>query len=95
MRYPVFVKPANLGSSVGITKVHDSKELAAGMAEAAKFDLKIVIEQGVGGKKRKAREIECAVLGNDQPEGVSLRRDRANQGSSTTTRPSTSTKARR
>src|SRR5512146_3231348 len=49
LKYPVFVKPANLGSSVGITKVHDSSELDAGMAEAAKFDRKIVIEQGVGG----------------------------------------------
>jgi D-alanine-D-alanine ligase len=68
VKYPVFVKPANLGSSVGITKVHDSSELAAGMAEAAKFDRKIVVEQGVGGAKRKAREIECAVLGNDNPK---------------------------
>jgi D-alanine-D-alanine ligase len=68
LKYPVFVKPANLGSSVGISKVHDSSELAAGMAEAAKFDRKIVVEQGVGGKKHKAREIECAVLGNDDPK---------------------------
>ncbi len=68
LKYPVFVKPANLGSSVGITKVHDSSELAVGMAEAAKFDRKIIIEQGVGGAKRKAREIECAVLGNDNPK---------------------------
>lgn len=68
LKYPVFVKPANLGSSVGISKVHDSSELATGMAEAAKFDRKIIVEQGVGGKKRKAREIECAVLGNDNPK---------------------------
>ncbi|HEU5402607.1 MAG TPA: D-alanine--D-alanine ligase family protein, partial [Terriglobales bacterium] len=68
LKYPVFIKPANLGSSVGISKVHDSSELAAGMAEAAKFDRKIVVEQGVGGTKRKAREIECAVLGNDSPK---------------------------
>ncbi|MGE5110351.1 MAG: D-alanine--D-alanine ligase [Acidobacteriaceae bacterium] len=68
LKYPVFVKPANLGSSVGISKVHDGSELAAGMAEAAKFDRKIVVEQGVGGAKRKAREIECAVLGNDKPK---------------------------
>ena len=68
LKYPVFVKPANLGSSVGISKVHDSSELAAGMNEAAKFDRKIVVEQGVGGKKRKAREIECAILGNDSPK---------------------------
>src|SRR6202044_395555 len=66
-RYPVFVKPANLGSSVGISKVRERKELGPALEEAAKFDRKIVIEQGVGGKKKKAREIECAVLGNDEP----------------------------
>src|SRR6266404_2603328 len=64
----VFVKPANLGSSVGISKAHDRKELGPAIAEAAKFDRKIVIEEGVGGKKNKAREIECAVLGNDDPK---------------------------
>ena len=68
LKYPVFVKPANLGSSVGISKVHDRKELGPAIAEAAKFDRKIVIEQGVGGKKEKAREIECSLLGNDQPQ---------------------------
>ena len=68
LKYPVFVKPANLGSSVGISKARDRKELAPAMAEAAKFDRKIVIEEGVGGKKHKAREIECSVLGNDKPE---------------------------
>src|SRR6201988_4604093 len=67
LKYPVFVKPANLGSSVGISKAHDRKELGPAIAEAAKFDRKIVIEQGVGGKKNKARGIECAVLGNDEP----------------------------
>ena len=67
LRYPVFVKPANLGSSVGISKAHDRKEIGPAMEEAAKFDRKIVIEQGVGGKKNKAREIECSVLGNDDP----------------------------
>jgi D-alanine-D-alanine ligase len=61
------VKPANLGSSVGISKAHDRKELGPAIEEAAKFDRKIVIEQGVGGRKQKAREIECSVLGNDQP----------------------------
>src|SRR5579863_3728219 len=65
LKYPVFVKPANLGSSVGISKARDGKELGPAIAEAAKFDRKIVIEQGVGGKKKKAREIECSVLGND------------------------------
>ena len=68
LRYPVFVKPANLGSSVGISKVRDGKQLGPALAEAAKFDRKIVIEEGVGGKKNKAREIECAVLGNDDPK---------------------------
>ncbi|MBZ5663536.1 MAG: D-alanine--D-alanine ligase [Acidobacteriia bacterium] len=68
VKYPVFVKPANLGSSVGISKAHDRKELGPAIAEAAKFDRKIVIEEGVGGKKNKAREIECAVLGNDDPK---------------------------
>jgi D-alanine-D-alanine ligase len=68
LKYPVFVKPANLGSSVGISKAHDRKELGPAIAEAAKFDRKIVIEEGVGGKKNKARELECAVLGNDDPK---------------------------
>ena len=67
LKYPVFVKPANLGSSVGISKAHDRTELGPAIEEAAKFDRKIVIEQGVGGKKQKAREIECSVLGNDEP----------------------------
>jgi D-alanine-D-alanine ligase len=68
LEYPLFVKPANLGSSVGISKAHDRKELGPAIDEAAKFDRKIVIEQGVGGRKQKAREIECSVLGNDQPQ---------------------------
>jgi D-alanine-D-alanine ligase len=72
LRYPVFVKPANLGSSVGISKAHDRKELGPAIEEAAKYDRKIVIEEGVGGKKQKAREIECAVLGNDKPEASVL-----------------------
>jgi D-alanine-D-alanine ligase len=67
LKYPAFVKPANLGSSVGINKVHDRRELGPAIEEAAKFDRKIVIEQGVGGKMNKAREIECSVLGNDEP----------------------------
>ena len=66
LKYPVFVKPANLGSSVGISKAHNRKELGPAIEEAAKFDRKIVIEQGVGGTKAKAREIECSVLGNDE-----------------------------
>jgi D-alanine-D-alanine ligase len=67
LKYPVFVKPANLGSSVGISKARDRQQLAPAIDEAAKFDRKIVIEEGVGGKKYKARELECAVLGNDNP----------------------------
>src|SRR3954466_13291046 len=68
LKYPVFVKPANLGSSVGISKVREAKELGPAMDLAASYDRKIVIEQGVGGKKKKAREIECSVLGNDDPK---------------------------
>ena len=68
LKYPVFVKPANLGSSVGISKARTKKELGPAIYEAAKFDRKIVIEQGVGGAKQKAREIECSVLGNDRPQ---------------------------
>ena len=67
LKYPVFVKPANLGSSVGISKVRNRAELAPAMEEAARYDRKLVIEQGVGGRKHKAREIECSVLGNDKP----------------------------
>jgi D-alanine-D-alanine ligase len=68
LKYPIFVKPANLGSSVGISKVHDRSELAAAMDLAASFDRKLVIEQGVGGQGAKPRELEVAVLGNDSPE---------------------------
>ena len=62
--YPVFVKPANLGSSVGISKATSDATLCDAMALALQFDRKIVIEAGVP----NAREIECAVLGNDDPE---------------------------
>jgi len=63
LRYPLFVKPANLGSSVGITKVHEPGELQAAMDLAAQYDRKILVEKAID-----AREIECAVLGNDNPE---------------------------
>jgi D-alanine-D-alanine ligase len=72
--YPLFVKPANLGSSVGISKVHDRHELAPAIVLAASYDRKIIVEQGVGGKLVKgktaarARELEVAVLGNDSPK---------------------------
>jgi D-alanine-D-alanine ligase len=68
LKYPLFVKPANLGSSVGITKAHDRKELGPAIELAAQFDRRIVVEQGVGGKGKKPRELEVAVLGNDTPE---------------------------
>jgi len=70
LKYPLFVKPANLGSSVGISKVHNRAELAPALALAAGYDRKIVIEQGVEGrgKNSKARELEVAVLGNDDPQ---------------------------
>lgn len=61
--YPCFVKPANLGSSVGISKCSNREELVKAFQEAFQFDRKIIIEQGV-----VAREIEIAVLGNDEPE---------------------------
>jgi D-alanine-D-alanine ligase len=68
LKYPLFVKPANLGSSVGITKAHDRRELSPAIDLAASFDRKIVVEQGVGGSRRKARELEVAILGNDNPQ---------------------------
>jgi D-alanine-D-alanine ligase len=68
LEYPVFVKPANLGSSVGISKVKKRADLATAMDLAASFDRKIVVEQGVGGAGVKPRELEVAVLGNDAPE---------------------------
>ncbi|MDI9475384.1 MAG: D-alanine--D-alanine ligase family protein [Natronincolaceae bacterium] len=60
--YPIFVKPANMGSSVGITKAHNREELKESIKLAGKYDRKIVIEEAING-----REIECAVLGNDNP----------------------------
>ncbi len=68
LKYPLFVKPANLGSSVGISKAHDRKELGPALDEAARYDRKLVIEQGVGGSKSRARELEVGVLGNDDPK---------------------------
>ncbi len=61
---PLFVKPANLGSSVGITKVHEREGIAPAMDLAAGFDRRIIVEEAI----EDAREIECAVLGNDEPE---------------------------
>ena len=61
--YPMFSKPANLGSSVGIHKIHDAKEFDAALPDSARYDRKVLIEKGID-----AREIECAILGNDTPE---------------------------
>ena len=61
--YPCFVKPANLGSSVGIAKVRSRQELESALDNAASYDRRIVVEAGV-----VAREVECAVLGNDNPQ---------------------------
>jgi D-alanine-D-alanine ligase len=73
LKYPVFVKPANLGSSVGISKAHDRGELGPALTLGAKYDRKLVVEQGVGGsghagRSAKARELEVGVLGNDDPK---------------------------
>ncbi len=61
--YPVFVKPANLGSSVGVAKASNDEELRDALADAAQYDRKLIVERGVTG-----REIEVSVLGNDRPE---------------------------
>jgi D-alanine-D-alanine ligase len=61
--YPCFIKPANLGSSVGVTKAHNWDELAQALATAAQFDRKLLAERAI----KDAREIECSVLGNDEP----------------------------
>jgi len=61
--YPLFVKPANLGSSVGITKCNNQADLGEGLLEAATYDRRILVEQGIN-----AREIEVSVLGNDEPQ---------------------------
>jgi D-alanine-D-alanine ligase len=62
LRFPMFVKPANLGSSVGISKVRNCDELKAALELAGQYDRKIIVERGIEG-----REFECSVLGNDQP----------------------------
>jgi D-alanine-D-alanine ligase len=62
MPYPMFVKPANLGSSVGVHKAKDRAGLQAGLNDAVRYDRKLIVEQGL-----EAREIEVSVLGNDEP----------------------------
>ena len=64
LAWPLFVKPANLGSSLGISRATDQASLSSGIDHAAEFDRKIIVEEGVV----PCREIECAVLGNDEPE---------------------------
>ncbi len=61
--YPCFVKPANMGSSVGITRAKNRDELAGGIDEAARYDTKIIVEEAID-----AREIECSLLGNESPD---------------------------
>jgi D-alanine-D-alanine ligase len=63
LRYPLFAKPANTGSSVGISKAHNRRELVSAIELAVTYDLKVIVEQGV----REVREIECSVLGNEKP----------------------------
>jgi len=62
-RYPLFVKPANMGSSVGVSKCRNRSDLQEGLLDAARYDRRILIEKGL-----HAREIEVSVLGNDQPQ---------------------------
>lgn len=63
LKFPIFVKPANMGSSVGISKAHNQKELARAIKDAFRYDTKIILEQFI-----KGREIEVAVLGNEHPK---------------------------
>jgi len=63
LRYPVFVKPANLGSSIGVSRAGNRAELALALTDAARYDRRLLIEEAIP----QAREIECAVLGNDDP----------------------------
>jgi D-alanine-D-alanine ligase len=60
--YPCFVKPVNMGSSVGVNKAHNRNELAHSIREAAEYDRRIIIEKGI-----HCRELECAILGNEEP----------------------------
>jgi D-alanine--D-alanine ligase len=63
IEYPCFVKPSNTGSSIGISKAHDRKELIDAITLAGQYDRKIIVEKSI----EKAREIECSVIGNDKP----------------------------
>ena len=68
LKYPVFIKPANLGSSVGINKAKNRLELREAIKDAVKYDRRIIVEEAV----KNCREIECAVLGNDKPKASVL-----------------------
>jgi len=68
LEYPCFVKPSNTGSSIGISKAHNRKELTTAVALAGEYDRKIIVERSI----EKAREIECAVIGNDKPAASAL-----------------------
>ena len=83
--YPLFTKPANLGSSVGITKCNSRADLGEGLMEAAAFDRRILVERGVV----NAREIEVSVLGNDEPDRLRCRAKCCRAASSTRTNPNT------
>ena len=63
IQYPCFVKPSNTGSSIGISKAHDRKELIEAIRLAVEYDRKVIVEKSI----EKAREIECSVIGNDKP----------------------------
>lgn len=67
LKYPMFIKPSNSGSSVGISRAETKEELKNGLEYASQFDRKILVEQGIIGK-----ELECAVLGNDKPIASSV-----------------------
>ena len=71
LAWPVFVKPANMGSSVGISKAAERTALESALAEAMRFDTKVIVEQAAEqtteGSRESFREIECAVLGNEEP----------------------------
>ena len=72
LAYPIFTKPANLGSSVGISKCHSRGDLLEGLMDAATFDRRILVEQGING-----RDIEVSVLGNENPRASYCRRNPA------------------
>ena len=80
LKYPLFVKPANLGSSVGISKAHDRKELGPALDLAAKYDRKLVVEQGVGGKKVARPRTRSRRARQRRSQGQRGRRNHSRQG---------------